>query len=69
MTRRDWYVGVAVVALALLVHAAFPRYEWQGLADHPGFVIRIDRWRGHAQIGVIDRFNPQWQPMARADLK
>ena len=31
-SRRDWYIGVAILVLALLFHAAVPRYEWR----HPG---------------------------------
>lgn len=43
--RRDWWIGVSVITLALLLHAAFPRYEWrqQGIA-----LWRIDRWTGTA---------------------
>ena len=44
MTRRDWWIGIAVLVLAILVHAAFPRYEWR---QGPGVrMIRIDRWTG-----------------------
>lgn len=50
MTRRDWWLGVAVVTLALLAHAALPRYTWFPMrGDGPGSAIgmvRVDHWRG-----------------------
>lgn len=45
MTRRDWWLGVFVVALVLLLHTAIPRYEWW-TAGSSSAVIRIDRWTG-----------------------
>lgn len=55
MTRRDWYIGVFILALALVFHAAFPRYEYR--ARDPLYQsIRIDRWTGQAAIvGVQPR--------------
>jgi hypothetical protein len=48
MTRRDWWIGVLLVALALLGHAAMPRYQWQ---HQGGFVwLRVDRWTGGAVL-------------------
>lgn len=47
MTRRDWYLGVVLVACALLFHAAFPRYEIrQPGGDRATFLLRVDRWTG-----------------------
>src|SRR5687768_15773279 len=31
MTRRDWWIGVVLIVVALLLHAALPRYEWRQL--------------------------------------
>lgn len=31
MTRRDWWIGVAVVGTALLLHVAMPRYEYRSI--------------------------------------
>jgi hypothetical protein len=45
MTRRDWWLGVFVVALVLLLHAAIPRYEWRSAGSMPT-AARIDRWTG-----------------------
>lgn len=46
MTRRDWWIGIALVAVAFLAHAAFPRYEWRASTVHPDVALRFDRWRG-----------------------
>lgn len=50
MTRRDWWLGLLLLALAILAHAAFPRYEWHpmrgdGIGSAIG-MLRVDRWRG-----------------------
>lgn len=47
ITRRDWWIGIAVIVLALLVHALVPRYDWRG--SDPRILTRIDRWTGHAE--------------------
>ena len=44
MTRRHWWIGIAVVAAALLLHALVPRYDWRGGGGVP--LVRIDRWTG-----------------------
>jgi hypothetical protein len=52
MTKRDWWIGIAVVVAALLAHAALPRYEWrETLAGRSA--VRIDRWTGRAVWGVF----------------
>jgi hypothetical protein len=52
MTRLDWWLGVAVLAAALLFHSIFPRYEVR-----PGEnIARFDRWTGNLEIaGKMDR--------------
>jgi hypothetical protein len=50
MTRRDWWFGILVLTLAMLAHAAFPRYEWRQTPAGLGYV-RIDRWTGTADLG------------------
>lgn len=47
MTRRDWWIGVVLIVLALVLHAAIPRYGLTVRAD--GFV-RFDRWTGRAEV-------------------
>lgn len=44
MTRRDWWLGVLVLAAALVVHALFPRYEVRTFSNV--YPIRVDRWTG-----------------------
>ena len=52
MTRRDWWFGVAIVAAAVVAHAAFPRYEWRPfVAGRSSLLVRVDRWTGSAQLG------------------
>jgi hypothetical protein len=49
MTRRDWWIGIAVLAAALLAHALFPRYEWRRIGQS-NVVLRIDTWRGRTMV-------------------
>ncbi len=51
MTRLDWWLGVLLIVVALLVHALVPRYEWQTPAESVAVAIRIDRWTGAAEWG------------------
>ena len=68
MTRRDWWLGVLVVVLALLVHAGLPRYEWRTPRENIAVAIRIDRWTGAAELGsfsnVSSGFNRRWVPLS-----
>ena len=59
MQRRDWWVGVFVLAAALLAiagaavfEALVPRYEWRMVpaSSVSGRMVRIDRWTGEAQL-------------------
>jgi len=49
ISRREWWLGIAAVVLAILWHATFPRYEWRS-AIGVG-LIRVDRWTGSAVLG------------------
>lgn len=54
VTRRDWWLGVAGLVLALLAHAAFPRYDWSpqrggGEGSAIG-MLRLDRWTGQTAL-------------------
>jgi hypothetical protein len=49
ITRRDWWIGVTVVAVAILAHALFPRYQWRDFRGMP--IIRVDRWRNIEEVG------------------
>lgn len=61
MTTRAWWIGITVIVLALLAHAAFPRYEWRAVPDKPGALIRIDRWTGRATWGHFS--TGTWTPV------
>jgi hypothetical protein len=47
-TPRKWWLGVAIIAIAILLHAAIPRYQWQ----HTSGVVwtRTDRWTGSIEV-------------------
>lgn len=62
MRRRDWWIGVAIVAGALLLHASFPRYEWRQVSGG-GVMVRIDHWRGITTV-VRPTSTPTIQPSA-----
>lgn len=62
ISRRDWWLGIAAVAIALLLHAALPRYDYRqvsGLA-----FVRIDRWTGGMVVGTLER-GGTWTPAAQ----
>lgn len=50
MVRRDWWLAVLILALALLVHAAVPRYELVSSGMGGVAFIRFDRWTGRAEV-------------------
>jgi len=60
MRRRDWFIGVTIIAAALLLHAAFPRYEWRAHATHHDALIRVDRWTGRAEHGLLVTASGGW---------
>ena len=55
MTRLDWWLGIALVVAVVILHTAFPRYEYQ--EDRGAWWLKIDRWTGRATPGVIQRGN------------
>lgn len=62
VTGRAWWVGVTAIVLAILAHAAFPRYE----RHHAQGVVwvRSDRWTGRAEIGHFDAAHTRWTSQA-----
>jgi len=54
ITRRDWWIGVTLIVLALLVHGLVPRYDFRQFRDTTSWT-RIDRWTGSAALFVVDR--------------
>ena len=51
ISRRDWWIGVVLVVLAILVHALVPRYEYQQVGSV--LWIRVDLWTGRAQAATV----------------
>ena len=61
------YVALALLAIALVLHAVFPRYEWRSVGDTGAVVVVYDRWSGRFQraawddagkLKVMDVFTP-----------
>ena len=50
ITRTDWWLGVLVLTAAILLHAAFPRFEIKGPPAEGSGIWRIDRWTGQLEI-------------------
>ena len=50
VTRRDWWMGLGLLAVALILHAAipafFPRYEFMIFGPRNLDVLKVDRWTG-----------------------
>jgi hypothetical protein len=46
--------AAALVALGLIVHALFPRYEWRVIGDNGAIVVVYDRWSNYIQRAVYD---------------
>ena len=61
MTRRDWWLGVALIVAAIVLHALVPRYEWRDAGGAP--IVRIDRWTGAAQMGLFGN-GGVWTPQS-----
>lgn len=53
MTRRDWWLGIMLVASAILLHALIPRYDWRHV-DGAAW-SRVDRWTGDLRFGTIQQ--------------
>lgn len=49
MTRRDWWLGVALLAAAIVFHAVFPRYEVLVIGE-ARVPLRVDRWTGSVTV-------------------
>lgn len=52
MNRKDFWWGVMLLLAGILVHAALPRYDYRP-TDNKAMFMRIDRWTGDAQLGVM----------------
>ena len=58
MTRRDLYLAVAIMAMALIGHAMLPRYDWRHVGESSiggERFVRIDRWTGDARLLLVGR--------------
>lgn len=65
ISTRTWWLGIAVLSAVLLMHAVFPRYEWQPVTGQPTAMLRVDRWTGTATWGVVQPSTGAWVPLAK----
>lgn len=59
MDRRSWWLGVALLAAVIALHALIPRYD---VRVQDGGIIRVDRWTGHVELGQAR--NLSWVTLA-----
>jgi len=48
------YLIAGIVAVALLLHAVFPRYEWRTIGEKGAGIVVYDRWSSRLQRAVYD---------------
>ena len=48
------YALLALFAIAVLLHALFPRYEWRPVGDAGSAIVVYDRWTGRLQRAAYD---------------
>jgi hypothetical protein len=46
--------AAGLIAIGLIVHALFPRYEWRAIGDTGSVIIVYDRWSNYLQRAVYD---------------
>ena len=66
MTRRDWWLGVLLLAGAIILHALIPRFEWVSLTPE-GDVIKVDRWTGVEEHRWVTRPGDTQSVVGRSD--
>jgi hypothetical protein len=56
MTQKEIVTlsAAALVALGLVVHALFPRYEWRVIGDAGTVIVVYDRWSNYLQRASYD---------------
>lgn len=57
MTRRDWWLGVLLLALVVTFHALMPRFEWQRDGSR---LMRYDHWTGLASTWTWSPNTGSW---------
>jgi hypothetical protein len=48
------YVIAALLALGVVLHAVFPRYDWRLVGDNGTVIVVHDRWSNRFQRAVYD---------------
>jgi hypothetical protein len=50
VSNQPWVViGAILLAIALVLHAIFPRYEWRSVDTDGRAIVVYDRWAGRFQ--------------------
>jgi hypothetical protein len=65
MTRPDWWLGIGLLVLAILVHGSFQRYEvvlptGESARGEVTDIVRVDRWTGKVSIVHSHLHFPSW---------
>jgi hypothetical protein len=56
MNQKDVLAVVIgfLLAIGLILHAIFPRYEWRAVGDNGSIIVVYDRWSNYLQRAVYD---------------
>ena len=55
VSKEVWgYAIAALLAVGLLLHAVFPRYEWRTVGENGAGIVVYDRWSGRFQRAIYD---------------
>ena len=56
MSQKDIAMLVVggLIALGLILHAVFPRYEWRVMGENGAVIVVYDRWANYIQRAVYD---------------
>ena len=65
MPRRDWWLGVLVLAAALVFYAVFPRYDFHGPSTDGLLMWRVDRWTGSGEWSLMGNNSAPWAERGR----
>jgi hypothetical protein len=68
-SSRFWWFGIVAIVAAIAFHAAFPRYEWRIVPEDSLALVRLDRWMGRAQWGMVQRNDGRWKAVGDAGFE
>jgi len=68
-SSRSWWIAIAALVAAIGFHVAFPRYEWRTVPEDSLVLVRLDRWMGRAQWGMVQRKDGRWKAVNDAGFE